>query len=130
MNDYNIAIIIALAVSMILNIGLLWYNRKLIGKLLFISNNLNDLVSMVESYRAHLKVLYSTEMYYGDETMKHLIAHTNSLSDLLEDYEDITYLTEPIEIGPQQEEEDFEKNEKNENPGQDVFYGGTRESNN
>ena len=31
-------------------------------------------------YREHLRALYSTEMYYGDDTMKHLIAHTNSLS--------------------------------------------------
>tara|TARA_Y100000593_G_scaffold94741_1_gene195598 strand:+ start:5018 stop:5413 length:396 start_codon:yes stop_codon:yes gene_type:complete len=131
MNEYNIAIMIALIISMTLNIGLLWYNRRLIVKLLFVSDNLNDLVSMIESYRNHLKVLYSTEMYYGDETMKHLIAHTTSLSELLEEYEDITYLTEPMEFGLEQEEESFEENEENrESPPADVFYGGTRTGNN
>ena len=95
MNEYNVALIIALLVSFALNIGLVWYNRSLIGRLLFVSENLNDLITMIKAFREHLKALYSTEMYYGDETMKHLIAHTSSLAALLEDYEDITYLTEP-----------------------------------
>ena len=130
MNDYNIAIIIALAVSMFLNVGLIWYNRKLISKMLFISENLNDLISMIETYRGHLKTLYSTEMYYGDETIKHLIAHTNSLSEMLEEYESITYLTEPMELQLNEEEDNFEKNEEIEVPESDVFYGGTRTGNN
>ena len=130
MNEYNIGLLIALLVSIVLNFGLVWYNRKLIGRLLFVSENLNDLTSMIEAYRGHLKVLYSTDMYYGDETMKHLIAHTNSLATLLEDYEDIAYLTEPIEVDLTQEEKEIEKNETLERPQADVFYGGTRESNN
>jgi len=130
MNEYNIGLLIALLVSIVLNFGLVWYNRKLISRLLFVSENLNDLTSMIEVYRGHLKVLYSTDMYYGDETMKHLIAHTNSLATLLEDYEDITYLTEPIEETVTQEEEEIEKNETIERPQTDVFYGGTRKSDN
>ena len=130
MNEYNIGLLIALLVSIVLNFGLVWYNRKLISRLLFVSENLNDLTSMIEVYRGHLKVLYSTDMYYGDETMKHLIAHTNSLATLLEDYEDITYLTEPIEETITQEEEEIEKDETIERPQTDVFYGGTRKSDN
>ena len=130
MNDYNVAILIALFICVGLNVGLIWYNRKLVGRLLFVSENLNDLATMVGAYREHLKALYSTEMYYGDETMKHLIAHTTSLNNLLEDYEDIIYLTDPIEDDFNQEEDDFEKNEENPQTGQDVFYGGARESNN
>ena len=130
MNEYSIALIIALTVSIVFNIGLIWYNRNTINRLLFVSENLNDLTSMVEVYRGHLKALYSTEMYYGDETIKHLIAHTNSLSALLEEYEDITYLTEPVEADLIQEDEEIEKNETLEEPEKDVFYGGTRTSNN
>ena len=130
MNEYSIALIIALLVSFVLNIGLIWYNRNLIGRILFVSENLNDLASMIEAYRGHLKVLYSTEMYYGDETMKHLIAHTKSLSELLEDYEDITYLTEPMEVDLTQEDNKIEENEENPQAGTDVFYGGTRKGDN
>ena len=130
MNEYSIALIIALLVSFVLNVGLIWYNRNLIGRLLFVSQNLNDLVSMIGTFRGHLKALYSTEMYYGDETIKHLIAHTNSLSELLEDYEDITYLTEPVEVDLTQEDIKIEENEENPQTGQDVFYGGSRKGNN
>jgi len=132
MNEYNVALIIALLVSFALNIGLVWYNRSLIGRLLFVSENLNDLITMIKAFREHLKALYSTEMYYGDETMKHLIAHTSSLAALLEDYEDITYLTEPMEMEVDLTQEDIkiEKNEENPQTGQDVFYAGSRKSNN
>ena len=130
MNEYSLALIIALVVSIVFNIGLVWYNRNIISRLLFVSENLNDLISMIETYRGHLKTLYSTEMYYGDETIKHLIAHTNSLSALLEEYEDITYLTEPVEADPIQEDIEIEKNETFERTEKDVFYGGTRKSNN
>ena len=130
MSEYNIAILIALSVSIGLNACLFWYNRNITKRLLFISENINDLISMVEMYKGHLKALYATEMYYGDETIKHLIAHTNSLSRLLEEYEDIAYLTEPLEIELNQEENEIEENETLEEPGKDVFYGGTRESNN
>jgi hypothetical protein len=69
-------------------------------------------------------------MYYGDETIKHLIEHTNSLLELLEDYEDITALTEllPTREGPYEDEKNEE--EPDESSEKDVFYGGTRESNN
>ena len=130
MSEYNIAILIALSVSIGLNACLFWYNRNITKRLLFISENINDLISMVEMYKGHLKALYATEMYYGDETIKHLIAHTNSLSRLLEEYEDIAYLTEPLEIELNQEENEIEENETLEEPGKDVFYGGTRTSNN
>ena len=130
MNEYNIALIIALLVSFVLNVGLIWYNRNLISRLLFVSENINDLVSMIETYRGHLKALYSTEMYYGDETIKHLIGHTNSLSTLLEEFEDVTYLTEPMDVDITEEEEEIEKNETLQEPIKDVFYGGARTSNN
>jgi len=130
MSEYNIALIIALLVSFVLNIGLIWYNRSIISRLLFVSENINDLASLIEAYRGHLKALYSTEMYYGDETMKHLIAHTKSLSVLLEEYENITYLTEPMEVDTTQEDNEIEENEENPQTGQDVFYGGTRKSDN
>jgi hypothetical protein len=70
-------------------------------------------------------------MYYGDETMQFLIKHTKSLLDVLEDYSDIYLMTEPIEVG----EEDEESYDDEEETGpqavneENVFYGGTRGGN-
>ena len=130
MNEYNIALLIALIISVASNIGLLWYNRQLVARLLFISENLGDLVLLIETYRKHLKALYESEMYYGDETMQHLISHTVSLGKMLEEYEDIVDLTEPLDLEPTNEEHEIEKNETDHGSEKDVFYGGTRTSNN
>ena len=122
---------IALILSIVGNIFAIWYIRKLLAKVLFVSQNLTDLVDLLTTYRNHLQRLFQLEMYYGDETMKFLIKHTRSLLDVLEDYSDIYLMTEPIEVGEEDEESyDYEEetgpspvNEEN------VFYGGTRSGN-
>jgi hypothetical protein len=70
-------------------------------------------------------------MFHGDETLKFLIKHTNSLLDVLEDYSDIYKLTEPIELTEEDEESYDEEEETGPSPvnEENVFYGGTRSSN-
>lgn len=123
-------LIIALFLSILGNLFGVWYIRKLLAKVLFVSQNLTDLVDLLGTYRNHLQRLFQLEMYYGDETMAFLIKHTRSLLDVLEDYSDIYKLTEPIEL----EEEDEESYDDEETRPQavneeNVFYGGTRSSN-
>ena len=65
-------------------------------------------------------------MYYGDETIKHLMSHTTSLREILQDYEDIAGLTEPLELEPNNEENEIEKNETDNQSEKDVFYAGAR----
>ena len=124
-------LIIALFLSILVNLLALWYIRKLLAKVLFVSQNLTDLVDLLTTYRNHLQRLFQLEMYYGDETMKFLIKHTKSLLDVLEDYSDIYKLTEPLEL----DEEDEESYDDEEETGpssvneENVFYGGSRSGN-
>jgi hypothetical protein len=97
-------LIIALFLSIIGNFLALWYISRLLAKVLFVSQNLTDLVDLLTTYRNHLQRLFNLEMYYGDETMQFLIKHTKSLLDVLEDYSDIYLMTEPIEVGEEDEE--------------------------
>ena len=70
------------------------------------------------------------EMYYGDETLKNLLTHTTMLAEVLEEYEDIYLITSPIEdyedeeINGEQEDGEPQINQEN------VFYAGSRRSNN
>ena len=71
------------------------------------------------------------EMYYGDETIKHLMSHTTSLLQILEDYEDVYSITTPFEeideeetIEGEQPDGETQINEEN------VFYAGSRRRNN
>ena len=134
MNSLQIGLIIGFVLSLSLNGLFFWYLRKTTGRLLFISENLNDLISIIGVYRKHLKALYEMEMFYGDEVLQNLIDHTNSLYDMLEDYEDVVYLTEPLTFIEENNEDDlndsdeetFEREDLSE---KDVFYAGSRRRN-
>ena len=72
------------------------------------------------------------EMYYGDETIKHLMSHTTSLMEILEDYEDIYSISMPFE----EIDDDQEQNLKGDQPDgktqineENVFYAGSRRRN-
>jgi len=137
----NLEIVISLSLALVgslLIIGLLiWYVRKVLSRLLFVSENIGDLVDMVETYSEQLKSVYELEQYYGDETVKLLIAHTNSLLEMLKGYEDIYVLSVPIEEDAQieqeieqEDEESAEAQQQKEQYGENVFYAGTRTGNN
>ena len=76
-------LIVAIILSVVGNIFSIWYIRKLLAKVLFVSQNLTDLVDLLATYRNHLRKIYSMEMFHGDETIQFLIKHTNSLLEVL-----------------------------------------------
>ena len=134
MNSLQIGLIIGFVLSLSLNGLFFWYLRKTTGRLLFISENLNDLISIIGVYRKHLKALYEMEMFYGDEVLQNLIDHTDSLYDMLEDYEDVVYLTEPLTFIEENNEDDLndsdeETFERENLPEKDVLYAGSRRRN-
>ena len=90
---------IALVLSGSANALFFWFSREQSRRLSYVSQNLGDLVELIANYREHLRKVYSLEMFYQDETLKALMAHSNSLVAMLqEEYGDVTYLTEPLEI--------------------------------
>ena len=96
----------------------------------FISNNIDDLTQMVTNYRTHLSSVYNMEMFYGDETLKFLMSHTRDLKDLLEDYEDVVYITEPIEeIEVVEDQQEEQINATPQIQEENVFYAGSRRRN-
>ena len=115
---------IALVISLCTNALLVWFSREQSVKLSYVSQNLTDLVEIIGNYKQHLKKVYSLEMFYGDETLKFLMEHTNVLAELLEkDYQKVINITEPLEY--QIIEEENEK-ESEESEVKDVFYAGSR----
>lgn len=130
--DLTFWLIMALLTSVGANFLAFYYIRTLLGKLLFVGENLSDLTQMITSYRNHIKAVYSMEMFYGDETLKHLMDHTTSLHEVLEEFEDVYELAVPSEE-PEESEEDKEENIEDATKKIDeenVFYAGTRTSNN
>jgi len=125
-------LIMALCASVTANFIAFYYIRVVLGKLMYVGDNLGDLAEMITTYRNHLKSVYEMEMFYGDETLQYLVEHTKSLHNLLEDFEDVYSIGIPPENTEEQiiNEEEINNDAETTIPEQDVFYAGTRTSNN
>ena len=127
----QLVLVILLSVSVFINIIFFWYTRNILSKLLFVSENISDLMEMTNRFVDHVDEIHKMEMFYGDEVLQNLIDHTNSLYAMLEDYEDVVYLTEPLTFIEENNEDDlndsdeetFEREDLSE---KDVLYAGSR----
>jgi len=98
--------------SILLSVALIWYNRQVVGELLFISENIGDMVGLLKEYHEHLEGLHKMEMFYGDSTLQGLIKHTRFMTEELKIFEDIYGLTreeEEADIGDDPEPTDEEE---------------------
>ena len=87
-------LIFLLVLSLALNGVLLWYIRKMLGKLLSVSDNMGNLVEDLASYQNHLQQLYEMEMYYGEPSIKNLIVHSKQIIEHVKEFNDVYNLTE------------------------------------
>lgn len=110
--DLSFLIFVLLTLSLLLNILLVWFLRGLTSRLMLISENMSDLVDYLAKYGSDLKSIYEMELYYGDETIKGLVKHTQMVLEILSDFEEIYALTDESEEGEEEEiEEDIKEEE-------------------
>jgi len=98
MSRLEIILSASLFLSIIFNVGFFVYARNVVAKLLFVSEELGDLQNMTDSFAKHLKDVYELEMFYGDETLQHLLNHAVSFNEQLLTFEEIYSLTEENNI--------------------------------
>ena len=87
-------------------IFLIWYVRKILTKLLFVSENIGDFVVVVDNYASHLETVYNMDMFHGDETIQGLIEHTKEVVTEAEEFESVYSLTTDLEEYDEDDEED------------------------
>tara|TARA_Y100000034_G_C6696361_1_gene306876 strand:- start:201 stop:530 length:330 start_codon:yes stop_codon:yes gene_type:complete len=94
--------------SIALNVLLIWYIRKILEKLLFVSDNIGDLLSSLEKFAKHIDSVHEMEMFYGEPVLGNLIRHSKDLVEEIKSYRQIYELTnEPVEA-----EEEFEHHDE------------------
>ncbi len=98
-------LIISLIISVTLNVLLIWYLRKVLEKLMFVSDTIGGLFDSVEAYQTHIQSMYELETYYGEDTLQSLITHTKELYEELEQFEGVYSLTDTEEEYVEGEEE-------------------------
>ena len=90
--------IILLAISIVVNIGLVFYARWLIKILQTKEEETNNISEVLAEYVAHVKSVHEMEMFYGDQTLMSLIDHGKNLVNKIEDFDYILYEREDEEI--------------------------------
>ena len=86
-------LIFFLVLSVLINGLLMWYIRKMLTKLLFVSDSIGDLLRSAQAFSSHLNGLHEMEMYYGDETLGSLIRHSKEVVESIKEFEGIYTLT-------------------------------------
>ena len=65
---------------------LYWFIKKTLINLLYVSENMEDILFIINKFSEHLKSLYELPMFYGEPTIQSLIEHSKSVSDEIEKF--------------------------------------------
>ncbi len=75
-------IYIILLLSIMLNVLLVWYVRKVQTEyILFVRDNLEALIEMQSEFNEHLELVNNMEMYFGDQTLVGLLEHSKFVKE-------------------------------------------------
>ena len=90
----TVTLSIILVLSIIINILLLWYISYALRKLLFVSDNIGELLKQADDFAKHLEAVHELETFYGDTTLQNLIVHSRQIVEDIKQFEEIYRLTE------------------------------------
>jgi hypothetical protein len=123
----DVALIIALLISLGCNLIGFYYIRDLLGRLGWLTQNLANLSELIIGYQKHIKGVYELEKFYGDDDIKLLVEHTNDLIEVMDDYLEVGLDSELIEEELQTKDETNDTEETPEGKDKEnVFYSDTR----
>ncbi|MBT5637043.1 MAG: hypothetical protein HOJ16_00500 [Candidatus Peribacter sp.] len=94
-----------LAVSITLNIILIYYAAKVAKRLMIASTNTDMLKETFESFLASVQAMHESEMYYGDQSLQTLMEQTKDIIVDLQEFESIFSLESLTEEEELEEEE-------------------------
>ena len=74
-----ITLSVLLSASVLLNIVLIWYSRRLAQQFLRFTENIAVLEKTLQAFSDHLNGVHELEMFYGDDTLGGLIEHSKAI---------------------------------------------------
>ena len=84
----DVVSIVGVVIFIILFIFSAWLNVFFLKRIMFFSENLEEVLTTLGEYRKHIQKINSMEMYYGDATIQDLLEHTLSVSADIEEFVD------------------------------------------
>ena len=101
---------------------LVWYILRLRKELTSVSTDLEQFFKKIDQYEKHVDQIHGMEMFYGDQTLQGLIKHSREMINEIIDLQERYFL---------EEEEDFDRTQKEEDPQEEkepILYRSPSES--
>ena len=92
-----------LYLSVVVNIGAFWYIARMVAKNVELEEDIIEIVEKIEEFSSHIEDVHGLEMYYGDENLQNMIAHSRRL---INDFIDFQAEYFDVEIEEPDEEEE------------------------
>jgi|TARA_R100000081_G_C4741201_1_gene129005 hypothetical protein len=83
----NIIFLLLLIVSLSINVGLMWFAWKSVKQIAAYDEELVSLIDIIKNFSTHLNSVHELEMYYGDETLRHLMRHAGEIINIFDTYD-------------------------------------------
>ena len=83
---YEIISIIGAVLFILFIVSSIWANVFLTRKLLYFTENVNNVNASIDDFVGHLDGLYELPLFYGDENIQKLMDHSKQLRSELKDF--------------------------------------------
>jgi len=103
---------ILLSVSLLINVIFGYAFYQSLKRLIYVSENFEDISEMLEKYLQYVESLYELEMYYGDETISSLLEYSKHIAEEIESFKRSYDFEAPILLSDLTEEEESMDAEK------------------
>ena len=80
---------IIMALSLLVNVLLVWYLSRLLRKFYFISENLSDLFLTTKAFRVFISGLYGMDSYHGEPIIQELMLKIREVTEEIDNFRDI-----------------------------------------
>lgn len=92
--------------SALINIILFFYVRWLLNTVAAINEDVSQVSNIIQNFLLHLQSVYELETFYGDQTLKNLLIHSQDLIEQLEDIDLVLNTEKGGEIAEEAQKED------------------------
>jgi hypothetical protein len=105
-------IYVLFTLSIVCNIMLVWYVKKILKRYFFDSETNKQFAFMLEQYAEALEAVYKLEEFYGEETIKKAINQTKFVVEACQEYKKAIEEQIPEDSAEDGEEDDGEEAEE------------------
>jgi|AOAMet_66_BLW_10_1038536.scaffolds.fasta_scaffold00044_16 hypothetical protein len=93
-----------LLLSAAVNVFFLWFSWKSLKQIAEYDEELKEISLIMKRFADHLKGVHDMEMFYGDETLRHLLRHVSDIISVFETYDLLLHNEDEYDYGDYSEE--------------------------